>query len=76
MQGNRFWTTSAVLPAGFGKQGSWGLADSNTDGTRAVYECRNGENNFLSLDAGCENQTYTGITDWLYATPIPGRRRH
>lgn len=72
MQGNRFWTTSAVLPAGFSKQGSWGLADSNTDGTRAVYECRNGENNFLSLDAGCENQTYTGITDWLYATPIPG----
>lgn len=69
---NRYWTTSAVLPASYGSLGSWGLAAANSNGARPVYECRNGDNNFLSLDAGCENQTYTGITDWLYATPVPG----
>lgn len=74
-QGNkdkRYWTTSAVLPSGYSNPISWGLAQPNSNNARPVYECRLADNNFLSLDAGCENQIYTGITDWVYSAPIPG----
>lgn len=70
-KGDSYWATSAALPPGYTVQASWALALPRSNGARPLYECRNGDNTFLSHDGGCEGALYNGITDWIYNAPLP-----
>ncbi len=71
-QGDAWWSSSAALPPGYVLQASWGLAVPRSEGARPVYECRSGDNTFLSLQSDCEGQRSNGVTSWIYNAPIPG----
>lgn len=38
--------------------------------SRPLYSCRAGQNHFLSLNSGCENQYPLGITGWIFTIPV------
>ena len=67
------WVTSGNVAAGWGLEFTLGfLLPSGGDGKRALYECANGGDRFLSLDPGCEGRTELGQSGYLYSYAVPG----
>jgi hypothetical protein len=42
------------LPQGYVREAQWYIPRQALDGSRPLYECRDGASQSLSLDAGCE----------------------
>ncbi|HET8951215.1 MAG TPA: carboxypeptidase-like regulatory domain-containing protein [Solirubrobacteraceae bacterium] len=70
---NGHWVTSGNVGAGWGLESTLGfLLPTGGDGKRALYECANGGDRFLSLDPGCEGRTELGLSGYLYSYAVPG----
>lgn len=68
------YVTSAAIPPGWFSEFVLGFVLKRAGGGRvALYSCRAGSNDqFLSLDAGCEGQTRLGQEGWLFTAPPAG----
>ena len=71
--GSTHWVTSGSVGAGWRLELTLGfLLATPGDGKRALYECANGGDRFLSLDPGCEGRTELGLSGYLYSYDVPG----
>jgi hypothetical protein len=66
------WASSRLPPPGFTVESSWRLHREQQPGAVMLYECRVGEHNLLSPDAGCENLLPLGPVGWAFSAPGPG----
>ena len=68
---DRHWVTAAAVPPSYAYESTLGyLLETGGSGRTALYSCRAGGNDqFLSLDPGCEGREALGREGFLYATP-------
>ena len=68
---NRHWVSAAPVPGGYRYERTLGyLLEAGGAGRTALYSCRAGaDDQFLSLDPGCEGRKALGREGFLYAAP-------
>ncbi|MEV5502979.1 hypothetical protein AB0M50_47020 [Nonomuraea fuscirosea] len=63
--------TTGTPPAGYTREGNWTLWSAPHSGTRALYNCKaGGDDYFISVDPGCEGKQTTIVQTegWIHQT--------
>ncbi|MFH8224062.1 hypothetical protein ACH4C2_33725 [Streptomyces sp. NPDC018057] len=67
------WTTTRAAGAGYRPEIAMGMVSLvGGPGTRALYSCRSGSDEFTSLQADCEGATKLAGIGWAWEAPVAG----
>jgi hypothetical protein len=72
-RGAGHWASSRTPPLGFSAEQRWRLLRDPEPGALPLFECKAGDHNLLTRDAGCEGLVPLGPVGYLWDAPAAGR---
>lgn len=67
------WASAEPLPQGYEREAQWYIPRQALDGSKPLYECRDGASQNLSLDSGCEGWQVVRRAGAILTEAAPGR---